>query len=238
MQDRQRVHGALAHVTDGQRDPDRHAWHRAHAAVGLDEEVAAELESSAARAQARGGLAAAAAFLERATMLTVDPDKRAERALRAASAQVQAGAFDTARDLLSLAKTLASSDFQQARIELIEAELAFATTRGGDAPQLLLRAAQRLESIDAGLARSTYPRAMSAVFFSGHAVSSACKSPWPPSPRRGRRAHPVPPTCCSMASPPTTPRDIKRALRSCGRRSMSSARHMRPICGGSLSFAH
>jgi len=166
MQDRQLVHGALAHVTDGQRDPDRHAWHRAHAAVGLDEEVAAELESSAARAQARGGLAAAAAFLERATMLTVDPDKRAERALRAASAQVQAGAFDTARDLLSLAKTLASSDFQQARIELIEAELAFATTRGGDAPQLLLRAAQRLESIDAGLARSTYLRAMSAVFFS------------------------------------------------------------------------
>jgi hypothetical protein len=183
MQDRQLVHGALAHVTDGQRDPDRHAWHRAHAAVGLDEEVAAELDSSAARAQARGGLAAAAAFLERATMLTVDPDKRAERALRAASAQVQAGAFDTARDLLSLAKTLASSDFQQARIELIEAELAFATTRGGDAPQLLLRAAQRLESIDAGLARSTYPRAMSAVFFSGHAVSSACKSPW-----RRRRA--------------------------------------------------
>ena len=180
MQDRQLVHGALAHVTDGQRDPDRHAWHRAHAAVGLDEEVAAELESSAARAQARGGLAAAAAFLERATMLTVDPDKRAERALRAASAQVQAGAFDTARDLLSLAKTLASSDFQQARIELIEAELAFATTRGGDAPQLLLRAAQRLESIDAGLARSTYPRAMSAVF----SADTRCRRP---ASRPGRR---------------------------------------------------
>src|SRR6185437_1794687 len=149
-----------------QHDPDRHAWHRAHAAAGPDEDVAAELERSAGRAQARGGLSAAAAFLERATALTLDPEKRAERALAAASAQVRAGAFDAARDLLSIVKTLAPSDFQQARIDLIEAELAFATTRGGDAPQLLLKSAPRLESIDAGLARSTYLRAMSAVFFS------------------------------------------------------------------------
>jgi DNA-binding CsgD family transcriptional regulator len=166
LQDRRRVHGALAQVTDVQHDPDRHAWHGAHAAAGPDEDVAAELEGSAGRAQARGGLAAAAAFLERATELTLHPEKRAERALAAASVQVQAGAFDAARDLLSIAEALAPSDFQQARIELIQAQLRFATARGGDAPRLLLQAAQRLESIDAGLARSTYLQAMSAAIFS------------------------------------------------------------------------
>jgi DNA-binding CsgD family transcriptional regulator len=163
--ERRRVHGALAQVTDARLDPDRHAWHGAHAAAGPDEAVAAELEGSAGRAQARGGLAAAAAFLERATMLTLDPEKRAERALGAASAQVQAGALDAARDLLSIAKVLAPSDFQQARIELIEAELAFATIWAGDVPKLLLKAAQRLESIDAGLARMTYVQAVTAAVY-------------------------------------------------------------------------
>jgi DNA-binding CsgD family transcriptional regulator len=170
LHDRRLVHRALAQVTDAHRDPDRHAWHGAHAAAGPDEKVAAELEGSAGRAQARGGLAAAAAFLERATELTLDPDKRAERALSAATAQVQAGAFDAARDLLSVVKALAPSEFQLARIELIEAELAFASTRGSDAPQLLLKAAQRLESIDAGLARSTYLQALTAAILSGEAT--------------------------------------------------------------------
>ncbi len=166
VRERQQVHGALAQVTDARLDPDRHAWHGAHAAAGPDEAVAAELQGSAGRAQARGGLAAAAAFMERATMLTLDPEKRAERALGAASAQVQAGGFEAARDLLSIAKAQAPSDFQQARIELIQAQLAFATTRGGDAPRLLLKAAQRLQSIDAGLARSTYLQAVTAGIFS------------------------------------------------------------------------
>ena len=166
VEDRREVHSALALVTDAKQDPDRHAWHRAHAAAGPDEDVAAELESSAGRAQARGGLAAAAAFLERATELTLHPEKRVERALAAASAQVQAGGLDAARDLLSVAEAQAPNDFQQARIELIEAELAFATTRGGDAPPLLLKAAKRLESIDAGLARATCLRALTAAIFS------------------------------------------------------------------------
>jgi DNA-binding CsgD family transcriptional regulator len=165
LQERRLVHGALAWVTDVTRDPDRHAWHGAHAAAGPDEDVAAELEGSAGRAQARGGLAAAAAFFERATALTLDPEKRAERALSAASAQVQAGGFEAARDLLSIAEAQAPNDFQQARIELIQAELAFATTRGGDASQLLLKAAQRLESIDAGMARTTYLQAVTAAVF-------------------------------------------------------------------------
>jgi DNA-binding CsgD family transcriptional regulator len=166
LQERRLVHGALAWVTDAQHDPDRHAWHRAHAAAGPDEDVAAELEGSAGRAQARGGLVAAAAFLERATALTLDPEKRAERALAAASAQLKAGGFEAARDLLSIAEAQAPSDFQQARIELIQAKLAFSITRGGDSPHLLLKAAKRLESIDASLARSTYLQAMSAAIFS------------------------------------------------------------------------
>ena len=165
VRDRRQVHGALAQVTDAQQDPDRCAWHGAQAAAGPDEDVAGALERSAGRAQARGGLAAAAAFLQRATELTLHPDKRVERALAAASAQVQAGGFDPARDLLSIAKAQAPNDFQQVRIELIEAELAFATTWGGDAPQLLLKAAQRLKPIDTDLSRSTYLRALSAAFY-------------------------------------------------------------------------
>ena len=148
-QERQQVHGALAEVTDPELDPDRRAWHRAHAAPGPDEAVAADLVRCADRAQARGGLAAAAAFLERATMLTLDPKRRAERALAAASANLQAGAFDTVRQLLSLAEAGAITDLQQARIDLLAADLAFVTNRGSDAPSLLLKAAKRLEPIDA-----------------------------------------------------------------------------------------
>jgi hypothetical protein len=165
LPERRQVHGALAQVTDGRRDPDRRAWHGAHATVGPDEAVAAELEQSAGRAKARGGLAATAAFLERATALTLDSGKRAQRALAAASAQVQAGGFDAARDLLSIASASAPSDFQRARIELVEADLAFAMSRGGaHAPRLLLKAAQRLEPIDVSLARSTYLQAITAAY--------------------------------------------------------------------------
>jgi DNA-binding CsgD family transcriptional regulator len=166
-QERQQVHGALSEVTDPQNDPDRHAWHRAHAASAPDEDVAAELERSAGRAQARGGFSAAAAFLERAMALTLDPARRTERALQAASAKVRAGAFDAARDLLSIAETGPLSDFQQARIDLMRAELSFLMNRGSDAPPLLLKAARRLEPIDAGLSRATYLQAMAASIFAG-----------------------------------------------------------------------
>ncbi len=162
---RRQVHGALAQVTDAQLDPDRRAWHRAHAVAGPDQEVAAELQRSAARAQSRGGLAAAAAFLGRATMLTLDPAQRAERALAAAAAHVQAGSFDAAREMLSIAEAQSLNDFQHARIDVIRAELAFVESRGGDAPALLLKAARRLEPIDIALCRATYLRALHAVLF-------------------------------------------------------------------------
>ena len=165
--ERQKVHAALAEVTDPQLDPDRRAWHRAHSVPGPDEAVAAELARSAGRAQARGGVAAAAAFLERATILTLDSKKRAERALAAASANLQAGAFDAVRHLLSVAEAGAITDMQQARIDLLAADLAFVTNRGSDAPSLLLKAAKRLEPIDADLSRSTYLQALSSAMFAG-----------------------------------------------------------------------
>jgi DNA-binding CsgD family transcriptional regulator len=165
--EKRQVHGALAQVTDAQQDPDRRAWHRAHAVAGPDHDVAAELQRSAARAQARGGLAAAAAFLGRAAMLTLDPVQRSERALAAAAAHVQAGTLDAARDMLSIAEPQSLNDFQQARIDVIRAELAFVESRGGDAPALLLKAARRLEPIDIDLARATYLQALYAAMFAG-----------------------------------------------------------------------
>ena len=166
-QERQQVHRALADVTDPEQDPDRHAWHRAHAAAGPDEAVAADLERCADRAQARGGVAAVAAFLERATMLTVEPTRRTERALGAASAKIKAGEFGAASELLSIAEAGPPDDFQQARIDLVKAELSFVTIRGSDAPSLLLKAASRLEPIDADLSRATYLQAFSAAILVG-----------------------------------------------------------------------
>ena len=170
-QDRQEAHRALAEATDPQLDPDRRAWHRAQAASGPDEDVAAELERSAGRAQARGGLAAAAAFLKQAATLTLDPAQRAGRALAAAQAKIQAGAFDVARDLLAMAESGPLSDLQQASVDVMRAQLAFITSRGGDAPTLLLTAARRLEPIDADLSRATYLDALLAAIFAGPLAS-------------------------------------------------------------------
>jgi DNA-binding CsgD family transcriptional regulator len=170
-QDRRAAHRALAEVTDQQLDPDRRAWHRAQAAPGPDEDVAAELERSAGRAQARGGLAAAAAFLKQASTLTLDPARRAGRALAAAQAKIQAGAFDVARDLLVVAESGPLSDFQQANVDRMRAQLAFITSRGSEAPPLLLKAARKLELIDPGLSRATYLDAVSAAIFTGRLAS-------------------------------------------------------------------
>jgi DNA-binding CsgD family transcriptional regulator len=171
LAERQQLHAALAQVTDPQNDPDRRAWHLAQATPGHDEDVAAELERSAGRAQARGGVAAAAAFLERAALLTGDPARRAGRALAAAQAKVHAGASGAARDLLAMAEGGPLSDLDQARMELVRARLASATSRDGEAPLLLLRAAQRLERIDISLARATYLDAVAAAMFAGRLAS-------------------------------------------------------------------
>jgi hypothetical protein len=155
-EDRYRVHRALADATDVEADPDRRAWHLAQATPGPGESVAAELERSAGRAQARGGIAAAAAFLQRAVALTVDPARRAERALAAAEASLQAGAFNEALGLVAIADAGALDEFQRARVDLLRGHLAFASALGGDACSLLLKAARRLEAFDTELARETY----------------------------------------------------------------------------------
>jgi DNA-binding CsgD family transcriptional regulator len=165
--DRREAHRVLAEATDPHLDPDRRAWHRAQAAAGPDEEVAAELEQSAGRAQARGGLGAAAAFLKQAATLTLDPGLRAARALAAAQFKIQAGAFGVAADLLDMAEAGPLSDVQQAHADVARAQLAFVTSRGSEAPPLLVKAAGRLKASDPGLARETYLDALSAAIFAG-----------------------------------------------------------------------
>ena len=162
--DRHRVHRALADASVAETDPDRRAWHRARATPGPDEEVAAELERSAGRAQARGGVAAAAAFLQRSAELTVDPTRRAERALAAAEASLQAGAFDAALGLVVTAEAGPLDEFQRARVDLLRGHVAFASGSLSDAPPLLLKAARQFEPFDLGLARETYLTAWGAAF--------------------------------------------------------------------------
>jgi DNA-binding CsgD family transcriptional regulator len=191
--ERRRVHRALADATDAQADPDRRAWHLAEAAADPDEDVAAELERAAGRAQARGGLAAAAAFLERAVALTPAPSRRSQRALAAAQTKFEAGALDDALALLGTGEAGAVDDPQRARVHLLRAQIAFASKRGSDAPQLLLGAARKLEAVDPKLARATYLEALSAAMFAGRLArgagvveisEAALAGPPPPEPPR------------------------------------------------------
>ncbi|MDT5046838.1 MAG: hypothetical protein QOG75_2698, partial [Mycobacterium sp.] len=190
---RREAHHALAEATDAQLDPDRRAWHLAQAASGPDEEVASELERCAERAQARGGLAAAAAFLERSAALTLEPGRRAARALAAAGVMAQSGAFDAAQRLLATAEAGPLDGLQNAEAELLRVQIAFATNRGSEAPMLLLKAAKSFEPLDVGLARETYLEAVWAAMFVGRLASgpglleiaqAACAAPASPQPPR------------------------------------------------------
>lgn len=175
------VHLALAEATDPAVDPDRRAWHLARTVIGPDENVAAELEVSAGRARARGGSAAAAAFLERATGLTPSPGRRAARALAAAQAAYESGAPDAAVTLLTAAEAGPLDDLQRARLRRLHAQIEFARTRGPEAWPKLLEAATRLEPLSLRLARETYLEAFAAALFTGrfdgtrglHAVAEA-----------------------------------------------------------------
>ncbi len=194
-EDRRAVHLALAEATDRETDPDRRAWHLAAAAAGPDEQVALELERSAGRAQARGGLAAAAAFLRRAVALTTDPARRAVRALAAAQASLLAGEFEAALGLAATAGAGPLDEFQRALADLLRAQVTFAAGLWSDAPPLLLKAARRLESFDLDLARETYLTAWGAAGLAEDVVArdvlvEICRAvralPRPPAPRRPR----------------------------------------------------
>ena len=155
-EDRRAAHLTLAAVTDARTDPDRRVWHLAAAATGPDEEVATALEQAAVKTQARAGLAAAAAFLQRSVALTAEPGRRADRALAAAHANLHSGAFDAAVGLLAQAEADAVDDLQHARVEQLRGQIEWASVAGREAPVLLLQAAKRLESLHVGLARETY----------------------------------------------------------------------------------
>jgi DNA-binding CsgD family transcriptional regulator len=166
VKERRDVHRALAEAIDPEIDPDHRAWHRAQAASTPDEDVAAELERSAGRAQARGGLAAVAAFLERAAALTPEPTRRAQRLLAAAGAKRDAGALEAALGLLAGVEDGALDDLGRARVELLQGQIASEQRRGGDAGRLLLSAAGRLEQLDPELARETYLEALAGAMSS------------------------------------------------------------------------
>jgi DNA-binding NarL/FixJ family response regulator len=193
-QERRDVHRALAAATDPAIDPDRRAWHLAQAASHPDDDVAGELERSAGRAEARGGLAAAAAFLARSAELTVEPAPRASRALIAAEAKRQAGALDDARALAAIAERGPLDETQRAHLDVLRARVSFGSERGSDAPTLLLQAAQRLEPIDPSEARETYLDALTAALFasqqagpsSARAIAKLARAA--PRPPRARRA--------------------------------------------------
>jgi DNA-binding CsgD family transcriptional regulator len=190
VQEKREMHGALAEAADPAADPDRRAWHRAQAAPGPDEDIAAELEHSAGRAQARGGLAAAAAFLERAATLTPEPDRWAQRRLAAARAKRDAGELDAALGLLGAIETGPPDALRAAEVTRLRGQIALYQRRGRDAAQLLLGAARRFEPLDAGLARESYLEALWAAADLGagddlrKAAEAACAaSPGPGAPR-------------------------------------------------------
>ncbi|HEV2258386.1 MAG TPA: AAA family ATPase [Streptosporangiaceae bacterium] len=193
LPDRREVHWALAEATDPGTDPDRRAWHRACAATGPDETVAGELERSASRTQARGGVAAAAAFLQRSAELTPDPARRGARALAGARAKFAAAAPAAAYELLVMAELGGLDELQRAELARLRAQMAFAERRGSDAPRLLLDAAKQLETLDSELARETYLEALGAAIFAGRlgrgltmreAAAAARTAPPPPQPPR------------------------------------------------------
>jgi DNA-binding CsgD family transcriptional regulator len=193
-QDRREAHHALAEATDPDVDPDRRAWHRAQSTARPDVGIAEELEISAARAQSRGGFAAAAAFMERSTEVTPDSTLRADRALRAAEAKHRAGDFDAALRLAALAQRGPLGDPQRARLDVLRGEISFESQRGNEAPPLLLQAAYRLEPLDPNGARETYLDALTAALFAGRlskgarAVDVARAARTAPQPEAGLRA--------------------------------------------------
>jgi DNA-binding CsgD family transcriptional regulator/tetratricopeptide (TPR) repeat protein len=159
---RRRAHAALAEATDPARDPDRCAWHRAHAVTGVDERVAEQLAASADRARSRGGWAAAAAMLDRAVELTPDPSRQGDRLLAAARMRLSAGEPGAARALVDQAerRPLAGSAPGEAR--LLRALVDFHVGRSLESTSALVDAAAGLPP---DRARETYLEAFASAMW-------------------------------------------------------------------------
>ena len=194
--DRRLVHRALGEATDARVDPDRRAWHLAEAVAGRDEDVAAELARAAGRAQARGGLAAAAAFHERSARLTSDPDRRGQRMLAAASAKRDSGALDAALGLLVEAEAGPLDEVGRAHAELLKGRVALEQKRGDDAGRLLASAARRLEPLDSELARETYLEALGGAMVGDLEVPGG--APAVAEAARAARSGPAPPRAADV----------------------------------------
>ncbi|MGW3415675.1 AAA family ATPase [Streptomyces sp. NPDC000888] len=175
FEERRRVHQALADSIDVTLDPERRVWHLASAAVGPDEAVAAELEGSADRAHRRGGLAAAAAFLHRASELTPDAERRGARTLAAAQAKFQAGAYDTARELVDVADLNPLGEVGAGRANLLRGQITSAARSASAGLPLLLQAARQLQPYDSELARQTYRDAIYAALTAGRLASGGVR---------------------------------------------------------------
>jgi DNA-binding CsgD family transcriptional regulator len=186
---RRSAHRALAAVTDPEVDPDRRAWHRAQSSVGPDDDIALELDRCASRAQGRGGVAAAAAFLERAAALSLDPVARATRVLAAVQAHLDAGATDTASRLLTTIEHAALDELQRAQLDVLRGRIAFLRHNDAQGPSFMLRAARRLATIDPIRSRETFLDALDMGLVVGRvkgvmdAVVAEARASAPPAPR-------------------------------------------------------
>ena len=160
LDERRRVHQALADACDPEVDPDRPTWHRALATLAPDDAVASDLERSATRVGARGGVAASAAVLAHAARLTAEGSRRAHRALAAAGAKLDAGSLGAAAELLTLASEGPLDGIGLARLALLRARLALARSGHGDPSELLLDAVWALGSVDPRLGHGAYLEAL------------------------------------------------------------------------------